>query len=72
MKFAALIVSMIVLAGILSAHAADQSQPYTACDADRYRYCRNVEGIPAIVACMQEHRAVLSKACDAFLKEHGQ
>jgi len=57
-----------------SAQGAELRQPlgYTACSADRYRYCQKIEGIPAIVSCLQEHRQVISKACDAFLKEHGQ
>lgn len=54
------------------AHAADQPHPYTVCDGDKYRYCRSVNGIPEIVSCLQEHRAVISRACESFLREHGK
>jgi len=53
--------------------AADRPrQPFTACDADRARFCRSAAGIPAIVACLQAQRPSLSKACSALLSEHGQ
>lgn len=67
---AALVIGGVVLVIVL---VNGQYPPgYTACSAERYRYCKSVDGIPAILSCLQEHRTVLSKACDAFLKEYGK
>ncbi|HKO71407.1 MAG TPA: hypothetical protein VJV58_10785 [Bradyrhizobium sp.] len=45
-----------------------------ACSRDVQRHCRPVidQGDFTILACLQEHRPKLSKACDQVLKEHGQ
>jgi hypothetical protein len=67
-----ILLAALILLCIANVHAADQPQPYTVCAADRYRYCRSVNGIPEIISCLQEHRAVISRACDAFLREHGK
>ena len=45
-----------------------------ACSRDVQRYCRPVidQGDFTILACRQQNRAKLSKACDQVLKTHGQ
>lgn len=45
-----------------------------ACSRDVQRHCRPVidQGDFTILACLQQHRPKLSKACDQVLKEHGQ
>ena len=45
-----------------------------ACSRDVQRYCRPVidQGDFTILACLQQHRPKLSKACDQVLKTHGQ
>ena len=45
-----------------------------ACSRDVQRYCRPVidQGDFTILACLQQNRPKLSKACDAVLKNHGQ
>jgi hypothetical protein len=45
-----------------------------ACSRDVQRYCRPVidQGDFTILACLQQHRPKLSKACDQVLKNHGQ
>ena len=45
-----------------------------ACSRDVQRHCRPVidQGDFTILACLQQHRPKLSKACDQVLKDHGQ
>lgn len=45
-----------------------------ACAKDVSRYCRTVmnEADLVILSCLQQHRAKISKACDAVLTSHGQ
>jgi hypothetical protein len=45
-----------------------------ACSRDVQRYCRPVidQGDFMILACLQQNRPKLSKACDQVLKNHGQ
>jgi hypothetical protein len=45
-----------------------------ACSRDVQRYCRPVidQGDFTILACLQQNRPKLTKACDLVLKSHGQ
>jgi hypothetical protein len=45
-----------------------------ACSRDVQRHCRPVidQGDFTILACLQQNRPKLSKACDQVLKDHGQ
>ena len=45
-----------------------------ACSRDVQRYCRPVidQGDFTVLACLQQNREKLSKACDQVLKNHGQ
>jgi Cysteine rich repeat len=45
-----------------------------ACSRDVQRHCRKVidQGDFTILACLQENRPKLSKACDQVLRSHGQ
>lgn len=45
-----------------------------ACSRDVQRYCRPVidQGDFTILACLQQNRPKLTKACDLVLKDHGQ
>ncbi len=45
-----------------------------ACTRDVQRHCRKVidQGDFTILACLKEHRAQLSTACDQVLKNNGQ
>ena len=50
------------------------AQEDAACRRDTRRFCRHIkagEGNNAFLQCLQEHRAKLSKPCDAVLKSHG-
>lgn len=65
------IVSLVLCA---SAASAQQQPGQDACARDVTRFCRSVmnNGDSAVLACLKEHRARLSKACDRVLTEHGQ
>ncbi|MDH6261409.1 hypothetical protein [Bradyrhizobium sp. BR13661] len=65
------IVSLVLCA---SAASAQQQPGQDACARDVTRFCRPVmnNGDSAVLACLKEHRARLSKACDRVLTEHGQ
>jgi hypothetical protein len=66
----------------VSSSAIAQQQPgrsgtpeeQAACSRDVQHYCRKVidQGDFTVLACLQEHRPKISKACDQVLKNHGQ
>jgi hypothetical protein len=45
-----------------------------ACSRDVQRYCRPVmdQGDFTVLACLQQNRPKLTRACDMVLKNHGQ
>jgi hypothetical protein len=45
-----------------------------ACKGDAHRHCRAVldQGDMAVLACLQQQRSKLSRACQAVLGKHGQ
>jgi hypothetical protein len=45
-----------------------------ACAGNVHRYCRAVlgQGDLAVLACLQQNRARLSRACNKVLTDHGQ
>ena len=49
-------------------------QEQQACRRDAQRFCRSVisQGDMAVLACFQQNRAKISRACDAVLRSHGQ
>jgi hypothetical protein len=57
-----------------SAASAQQQPGHDACARDVARHCRAVmnNGDSAVLACLKQNRARLSKACDKVLTEHGQ
>jgi hypothetical protein len=65
----------------LSTGAIAQQQPRSgtpeeqaACSRDVQRFCRPVidQGDFTILACLQQNRPKLTKACEQVLKNHGQ
>ena len=46
----------------------------SACNSDTRRHCRETmsQGDMAVLACLQQHRAKLSRNCQAVLQRHGQ
>ena len=64
------VVPLLVGAASVSA----QQVGHDACARDVTRFCRPVinDGDQAVLACLKEHRARLTKACDKVLTDHGQ
>ena len=59
---------------LLASAASAQQQGHDACARDVSRHCRAVmnDGDQAVLACLKQNRARISKACDKVLVEHGQ
>ena len=66
-----LIISFILMT---SAASAQQQQGHDACARDVTRFCRARinDGDQVVLACLQQNRARLSKACAKVLTDHGQ
>jgi len=64
------IVPFIMMASVASA----QQQGQDACARDVSRFCRAHmnDGDQIVLACLQQNRARLSKACAKVLTDHGQ
>jgi Cysteine rich repeat len=64
------IIPFIVMASAASA----QQQGHDACARDVTRFCRAHinDGDQVVLACLQQNRAKLSKACAKVLTDHGQ
>jgi cysteine rich repeat protein len=65
---------VIPLVLFASAASAQQRQGHDACARDVSRFCRAVmnSGDSAVLACLQQNRARISRGCDQVLKDHGQ
>ena len=59
---------------LLAFAASAQQQGHDACARDVSRHCRAVinDGDQAVLACLKQNRARISRACDKVLVEHGQ
>ena len=60
---------------IAATSASAQQRPgQDACGRDASRFCRAQlnDGDQVVLACLQQHRAKLSKACQATLASHGR
>ncbi len=59
---------------IAATSASAQQQGQDACARDASRFCRAHinEGDMVVLACLQQNRARLSKACQATLASHGR
>jgi hypothetical protein len=56
------------------AQRSGTAEEQAACSRDVQRHCRAVidQGDFTILACLQQNRPKISKACDQVLKNHGQ
>ena len=66
------VISLLLCA---SSASAQQQQPgHDACARDVTRHCRAVmnNGDGAVLACLKQNRAKLSKGCEKVLTDHGQ
>ena len=59
---------------LLAFAASAERQGHDACARDVSRHCRAVmnDGDQAVLACLKQNRARISRACDKVLVEHGQ
>ena len=64
----------VVAVALIAASASAQQVGRDACARDATRFCRPVlnDGDQAVLACLKQHRARISKPCDKVLTEHGQ
>jgi hypothetical protein len=65
-----LILALVLMASMASA----QQQGHDACARDVSRFCRAHmnDGDQIVLACLQQNRARLSRACAKVLTDHGQ
>ncbi len=68
-----LTIPLVLLAFAASAQQTRQ-KGHDACARDVSRHCRAVmnDGDQAVLACLKQNRARISKACDKVLVEQGQ
>jgi len=68
------ILFMIPFVLVVSAASAQNGRPDPGCARDVTRHCRAVinDGDQAVLACLKQNRAKISKLCDKVLTEHGQ
>ena len=65
---------LLIISFIVKAAASASAQGQDACARDASRFCRAHinDGDMVILACLQQNRARLSKACQATLASHGR
>ena len=65
---------VIALVLVASPRFGAAGSEHDACTRDVVRHCRAVmnDGDSAVLACLQQHRTRISKACNKVLTEHGQ
>jgi hypothetical protein len=68
------LLSISVSGSAIAQQRSGTPEEQAACSRDVQRYCRAVidQGDFTILACLQQNRAKISKACDQVLKNHGQ
>jgi hypothetical protein len=66
--------SALMAAQVLTMVQASSQQGHDACARDVSRFCRTQmnDGDSAVLACLQQHRSRLSRACDKVLTDNGQ
>ncbi len=65
---------LFVTAFILGVSAASAQQEHDACTRDASRFCRPYlnQGDQAVLACLQQNRSRLSRACAKVLADNGR
>ena len=65
---------LFVISLVLMASAASAQQGHDACARDVSRFCRAQmnDGDQIVLACLQQNRARISKACQQMLASHGR
>jgi len=72
--FLALILLSVSTGAIAQQQRSGTPDEQKACSRDVQRFCRPVidQGDFTILACLQQNRPKLTKACDLVLRNHGQ
>ena len=65
---------IFVFSLVLMASGASAQQGHDACARDVSRLCRAVmnDGDSVVLACLKQHRARISRACEKVLTDAGQ
>jgi hypothetical protein len=73
-SLALILLSLSVSTGAIADPQRGTAEEQAACTRDVQRYCRPVidQGDFTVLACLQQNRPKLSKACELVLKNHGQ
>ena len=67
--------ALTIAASVTVAQAGGAPEEQAACRPDVRRFCYSIKpgsGDGAFLACLQEHRAKLRRACREVLESHGQ
>ena len=74
LRISFLFLSAMVAAQIFAVSQASAQQGHDACARDVSRFCRAqmTDGDSAVLGCLKQHRARLSRACDKVLTDNGQ
>jgi hypothetical protein len=73
-KISFVFLSALMAAQVLAMSHASAQQGHDACARDVSRFCRAQmnDGDLVVLACLKQHRARLSRACDKVLTDNGQ
>ena len=73
-KILCVIPLVLIASAALAQTPQDRAKGHDACSRDASRFCRAHlgEGDMVVLACLQQNRARLSKACQATLAAHGR
>jgi hypothetical protein len=73
-KISYVFLSALTAAQLLAVSHASAQQGHDACARDVSRFCRAQmnDGDSVVLACLKQHRARLSRACDKVLTDNGQ
>ena len=71
---ALILLSLSISTGAMAQQRSGTPEEQAACSRDVQRFCRPVidQGDFTILACLQQNRPKLTKACDQVLRNHGQ
>jgi hypothetical protein len=73
-KISFVFLSALMASQVLLSPQASAQQGHDACARDVSRFCRAHmnDGDSVVLACLKQHRARLSRACDKVLTDNGQ
>ena len=74
LRISFLFLAALMAAQVFAASEVSAQQGHDACARDVTRFCRAQmnDGDSVVLACLRQHRARLSRACDKVLTDNGQ